>query len=191
MIEFGVITVVGAACFLAWGATEGGSARVIVFTTAGCLAVGYAVLFLAASMLGEEADLGPAPVQIGMLLLCGLAYGLIPAGLLRPFAHRSWAPRAAFILAGLMPFLGLLLFAVFGTANRPVSEGMGNLGDLLFLNPMEMGKGVTRSGFIIHRLQIHYVALGVIVLGAVALQFLPSRPRSGFGESEASSPGDS
>lgn len=172
----GVISVV-AACFLAWGVTRQGGRRGVAFVVAGSVAAGWGALFLLGWTLqdGEGPLRDQGTVQLGVLGLYGLAYGLLPAGLLRPFVGRSWAPRLAFVLAGLLPFLGLGLFALLGDANHPVSQGMGHLGDLLFLSPLELGEGVTSSGIIAHRFRIHYVALGAIVLGSLALQFLPVR----------------
>ena len=72
-------------------------------------------------------------------------------------------------------FIVYALAAFFADRGVGVAEGVGRLGDLLFLDPVEMGEGVTRDGGIPHLFRVHWVMLGALVASGLAGQLLPGR----------------
>ena len=128
-------------------------------------------------LVGRQQELFPDddPVQAGLILLFGLGYALVGAALLLPVRRRRWARRAAFVLPVLLSGLGVLVALGAGDmGGQPTGSGMGRLSDLVFLNPMELCEGVSRDGVLTHRYRIHAVALGVILLVALAFVCLES-----------------
>ena len=148
--------------------------RRIALVMTGLTTTSYLVVALLA-WLGGSFD--HELVQMGLLLAYGLIYGLVGAGIVRGLVRDSYAPLLACGIAAMMPVMGWVLFHLVGDPRNPVSGGIGHLSDLLFLNPIEMGEGVRRDGFIPHKYRVHHLALGVALLLAVALQFLPARAR--------------
>jgi hypothetical protein len=174
MAGLGLAIYLGAAV-LAWVGTHSPRGRSLCLKVAGLCAAAFAVTVLASWVFGMR---GPFTMQIGLILMYGLCYALLPAGLLRPFASRRWAAPLALTVALLMPFAGLAVFRQWGESRRAVVRGMGVIEDLLFLHPVEMGEGVNSDGAVTKRYQIHYLVLAAATAAAVALQLLPRDRRA-------------
>lgn len=152
--------------WLAWASSRPGVGRrtaLTVFTVTVLLAGGWAAV-----LVSTGAEPTEEPLQLGLLVLYFLAYGLVPSALLR-YAR---APRVAAAVALCLP---ALMFVVRrGAATEPVRDGLGHAEELLFLDPLEMGEGITRAGRIPHRYRVHWIVLAGAVLAAVLVHALPS-----------------
>ena len=80
------------------------------------------------------------------------------------------------VLALALPFVLRSVAMTFGDYGHHPASGIGRLGDLVFLDPLEMGEGVTRDGVIPHRFRIHHPAMIGMALAALLLHLLPVLP---------------
>lgn len=118
---------------------------------------------------GAGSFLGMRGSQVSVVLLHGLIIAFLPSGIFRPLSAHKWAASLALLLALCLPFIFHGLFVQLGDTRSRYSEGYGRLGDLIFLDPVALGVGVTRAGEVTFRHRVHHLAL----LGLVMLSLLP------------------
>ncbi len=139
------------------------------------LFLGLPIVWIWLATDGVGPALGKRPVQYLVIAMHGLFIALLPSGLMRPFDAYPWTSWGALTLALALPWLCVFTAAFLGVDHGVVSSGTGHLGELLFLDPMQMGEGVTWEGVVPHRFRVHYLAMVGMVLGALLLHFLPAR----------------